>query len=180
VQIADLPSPSHCLDAADTKHIQEVVGILLYYAHAIDNTLLTVLSIIATQQAKGTQATMLEAIMQLLNYCITIPMKPFAIMPVTWSCGSTVMCCTSLPQRTVSCHWLPLSDLPANNSTNSTCHPTTQQWTNRHSVLNHTTCSCQCSRSRIWGTFPQCPTCLPTMDCFGGARPHAATYPHPC
>jgi len=58
------------LDAANTKHIQEVVGILLYYACAMDSTLLTALGTIAIQQAKGTQATM-EAITQSLNYCAT-------------------------------------------------------------------------------------------------------------
>jgi len=72
VQFADLPSISPCLDAMDTKCIQEIVGVLLYYVHAIDNTLLTALDTIATQQAKSSQATM-EVITQLLNYCATYP-----------------------------------------------------------------------------------------------------------
>jgi len=72
IQYADPPTTALCLDAADTKCIQEVVGVLLYYAHTIDSTLLTTLGTIATQHAKGTQATM-EAITQLLNYCAMHP-----------------------------------------------------------------------------------------------------------
>jgi len=66
VQYADPPTTAPFLDAADTKCIQEVVGVLLYYTCTMDSTLLTALGTIATQQAKGTQATM-EAITQLLN-----------------------------------------------------------------------------------------------------------------
>jgi len=72
VQFADVPSNAPCLDAVDTKPIQEVMGVLLYYACTIDNTLLTALGTIAMQQAKGTQDTM-EAIIQLLNYSTTHP-----------------------------------------------------------------------------------------------------------
>ena len=45
---------------------------LLFYAHAVDNTMLTAISAIATQQSKGTKQTM-QAIIQLLNYCATHP-----------------------------------------------------------------------------------------------------------
>jgi hypothetical protein len=68
------PDPNHtpALDAADCQHVQEVIGILLYYAQAVDPTLLTALGTLATQQAQGMQAT-LEALTQLLNYCATHP-----------------------------------------------------------------------------------------------------------
>ena len=69
-----MPEPDHtpALDAADRQRVQEVIGVLLYYARAVDSTLLTALGTLATQQAKGTHATMM-AIMQLLNYCATHP-----------------------------------------------------------------------------------------------------------
>ena len=60
------------LDVKDTKRVQEVLGIFLYYARAVDATMLVAIGEIATQQAKGTQATM-QAITQLLNYCATHP-----------------------------------------------------------------------------------------------------------
>ena len=64
------------LDAADCMCIQEVIGVLLYYARAMDSTMLAALGTLATQQAHGTQATM-EALMQLLNYCA---MHPHAVI----------------------------------------------------------------------------------------------------
>jgi hypothetical protein len=47
-----------------------VVGTLLYYARAVDTTLLTALSLIATEQVKPTQETM-KKVKQLLDYCAT-------------------------------------------------------------------------------------------------------------
>jgi hypothetical protein len=50
---ADDASPP--LDKEDTKYIQAVAGALLYYGRAVDNTILTSLSAVATEQAKPTQ-----------------------------------------------------------------------------------------------------------------------------
>jgi len=63
---------SPVLDATDCTHIQEVIGVLLYYAHAVDATMLPSLGTLATQQSKGTHATMV-ALTQLLNYCVSHP-----------------------------------------------------------------------------------------------------------
>jgi hypothetical protein len=48
------------------------LGTFLYYARAVDSTMLVAIGEIATQQSKATQATM-QAITQLLNYCATNP-----------------------------------------------------------------------------------------------------------
>jgi len=53
VQFANCPSTAPILDAVNTKCIHEIVGILLYYAQAIDSTLLAALGTIATQQARA-------------------------------------------------------------------------------------------------------------------------------
>jgi hypothetical protein len=58
------------LSADDTKFVQGVAGTLLYYARAVDATILTALSSIATEQAKPTERTM-EKVKQLLDYCAT-------------------------------------------------------------------------------------------------------------
>jgi hypothetical protein len=71
-QCAPLADTSPPLDAADTKRVKEVLGTLLFYARAVDSTMLAAVGSIASQQAKGTKATM-EAIIQLLNYCATHP-----------------------------------------------------------------------------------------------------------
>ena len=54
------------------KHIQQIVGTLLYYSRAVDPTLAAALSAIASRQAQGTDAVM-EACKQLLDYVATHP-----------------------------------------------------------------------------------------------------------
>jgi hypothetical protein len=56
------------LNKEDTKYIQVVTRLLLYYGRAVDNTILPALSATATEQAKPTEKTM-ETIKQLLDYC---------------------------------------------------------------------------------------------------------------
>ena len=53
-KINDLPY----LDAGNKKKVQEILGTLLYYAHAIDSTMLVALSSIAAQQAASIKNTM--------------------------------------------------------------------------------------------------------------------------
>jgi hypothetical protein len=68
VQYSKEPDDSPFLNIAETKRVREVVGDLLFHARAVHSSLLKALGIIASQQAKGTQAT-LRAITNLLNYC---------------------------------------------------------------------------------------------------------------
>jgi hypothetical protein len=44
-QYAPDPDTSPALDATDTKHLQEVLGTLLFYARAVDSTMLPAISI---------------------------------------------------------------------------------------------------------------------------------------
>ena len=60
------------LDNQGTKRIQGNVGALLYYARAVDNKLLVVLSAIISQQAAATERTN-EAINHILDHCDTHP-----------------------------------------------------------------------------------------------------------
>ena len=71
-QFAPSEDTSPALDSKDIKRVQEVLGTLLFYARAIDSTMVAAIGTIATQQAKGTKTTM-EAITHLLNYCATHP-----------------------------------------------------------------------------------------------------------
>lgn len=66
------PDKSPLLDAKAITTIREIVGVFLYYARAIDNTMLVALGSLAAQQSKGTEATM-DACMDLLNYAATNP-----------------------------------------------------------------------------------------------------------
>ena len=60
------------LSTQDTKQVQQVVGTLLYYARAIDNTILPALNdIVANQSAPTSNAA--QQITQLLDYCASHP-----------------------------------------------------------------------------------------------------------
>ena len=71
-QLANNDDASPPLPPSDIQHVQQVVGTLLYYALAVDNTMLVALSDLASAQAHGTQHTM-EALTWLLNYAATHP-----------------------------------------------------------------------------------------------------------
>jgi hypothetical protein len=67
-----LPDDATALDVTDKRRILEVLGTLLFYARAIDSTLLTAIGELATEQSEGTKTTM-DKLSQLLNYCATHP-----------------------------------------------------------------------------------------------------------
>ena len=69
------PTPtddSPLLDAAGKKRIQQIVGSFLYYAHAVDPTILMALSDIATQSSAPTVNTK-KRVDQFLDYMWTHP-----------------------------------------------------------------------------------------------------------
>ena len=61
------PDDSPKLDAKGIKRIQQIVGSILYYAHAVDMTVLAALGTIAINQTKATQRTRDQSI-QLLDH----------------------------------------------------------------------------------------------------------------
>jgi len=70
VQYAKPEDTSQRLSPSEKKYIQEVTGTFLYYGHAVDSTMLTVLSAITSAQAKPTEETMTRC-KQFLNYAAT-------------------------------------------------------------------------------------------------------------
>jgi hypothetical protein len=58
------------LDKQGKKHVQEVIGTLLYCAHCVDNTMLPALGSLATQQPNPTQNTK-KIVHQFLDYVAT-------------------------------------------------------------------------------------------------------------
>jgi hypothetical protein len=72
VQLTDPVDQTAPLPPAGIKRLQQITGTLLYYARAVDPTMLVALGTIAAQQTNGTEATA-EAIVHLLNYCATHP-----------------------------------------------------------------------------------------------------------
>ena len=66
----DIPEEFEDLDAAGKKFIQQVTGKLLYLGRALDGTLLTPLSAIASQQGSPTKDTM-DRTKHFLDYMAT-------------------------------------------------------------------------------------------------------------
>lgn len=60
------------LDAAGTKFIQEVVGVFLFYARAIDSTMLPAVTALSSEQTKPTAKVMASAL-RLLDYAAAYP-----------------------------------------------------------------------------------------------------------
>jgi hypothetical protein len=56
------------LDIADKTRILKALGPLLFYARAIDSTLLNAIGELATEQSQATQTTMAK-LAHLLNHC---------------------------------------------------------------------------------------------------------------
>jgi hypothetical protein len=72
---AQEPTPidtSPTLDKNGITRIQQIVGTILYYARAVDITILTALNTIGAEQAQATQNTALTT-KQLLEYLATHP-----------------------------------------------------------------------------------------------------------
>ena len=72
VQYTETPDNSPSLVASEIKTLQQQIGSILYYARAVDSTLLVALSTVASKQSQGTQAVA-EAMSQILDYCATHP-----------------------------------------------------------------------------------------------------------
>ena len=71
-QLTPILDTSEPLTPKEKLHLQEVLGTLLYYARAVDSTILPALSELSTEQSKGTRKT-LSKLKQLLDYCSTNP-----------------------------------------------------------------------------------------------------------
>ena len=72
VQLSPLLDTTAKLSPASITRLQQVVGTLLYYARAVDTTMLVALGTLAAAQSNGTEKTA-QALIRLLNYAATNP-----------------------------------------------------------------------------------------------------------
>jgi hypothetical protein len=72
IQLAPLDDTTPPLDAKQIKRLQQVIGTLLFYARAVDPTMLVALGTLAAAQSQGTEATA-DALTRLLNYAAIHP-----------------------------------------------------------------------------------------------------------
>jgi hypothetical protein len=63
---------SPALSDKDVNKLQQLTGTLLYYARAVDRTLIMPINVLASEQSKATEVTAYKVI-KLLNYCNTHP-----------------------------------------------------------------------------------------------------------
>jgi hypothetical protein len=66
------PDTSERLPPNEVKKLQQIIGVLLYYARAVDSSILVALGTLASAQTKATANTM-NAAKQLLDYVATHP-----------------------------------------------------------------------------------------------------------
>ena len=71
-QFAPLPDPSKPLPADQIKRLQQIIGVFLYYARAVDSTMLVALGTLAAAQTKATENTNI-AVTQFLDYAASFP-----------------------------------------------------------------------------------------------------------
>jgi hypothetical protein len=68
----DETTPSPALSDKDVNKLQQLTGTLLYYASAVDPTLIMPINVLASEQSNATEVTAYKVI-KLLNYCNTHP-----------------------------------------------------------------------------------------------------------
>jgi hypothetical protein len=71
-QYVENKTTSPALSNKDVNKLQQLTGTLLYYARAVDPTLIMPINVLASEQSKATAVTA-EKVIKLLNYCNTHP-----------------------------------------------------------------------------------------------------------
>jgi hypothetical protein len=66
------PTTSPTLYDKDVNKLQQLKGTLLYYARAVDPTLIMTINVLASEQSNATEVTA-DKVIKLLNYCNTHP-----------------------------------------------------------------------------------------------------------
>jgi hypothetical protein len=71
-QYVEDKTTSPALSDKDVNKLQQLTGTLLYYARAVDPTLIMPINVLASEQSKSTAVTA-DKVIKLLNYCNTHP-----------------------------------------------------------------------------------------------------------
>jgi hypothetical protein len=71
-QFVNETTPIPALLDKDVNKLQQLTGTLLYYARAVDPTLIMQINVLASEQSNATEVTA-DKVIELLNYCNTHP-----------------------------------------------------------------------------------------------------------
>jgi hypothetical protein len=118
VQYTNAPDVTPFLDAANKTHVQMVLGTLLFYARAVDLTMLKAIGTLSTQQSNPTEGTM-NGITKLLNYAASNPnaeVRYYASDMVLWI-DSDAIYLSETKARSTCAGYHFLSDRPSNPAT---------------------------------------------------------------
>jgi hypothetical protein len=69
-QFVNDPTHSPALSDKDVNKLQQLTGTLLYYARAVDPTVIMPINVLASEQSNATEVTA-DKVIKLLNYCNT-------------------------------------------------------------------------------------------------------------
>jgi hypothetical protein len=72
IQFVIDPTPSPAISDKDVSKLQQLTGTLLYYARAVDTTLIMPINVLASEQSNATEMRA-DKVIKLLNYCNTHP-----------------------------------------------------------------------------------------------------------
>jgi hypothetical protein len=78
----DDKTTSPALSNKDVNKLQQLTATLLYYAMAVDPTLIMPINVLASEQSNATEITA-DKIIKLLDYCNTHPGKKYDTMNLT-------------------------------------------------------------------------------------------------
>jgi hypothetical protein len=104
------------LNKDEIKKIQKIVGNILYYARAVDMTVLMVLSTIASEQTSGTERTM-EKALQVLDYLAAHPNAKIKLraLDMVMNIHSDASYLTEPKARSRACGYFFMGWLPKDN-----------------------------------------------------------------
>ena len=112
------PDTTRKLNKDEIKKVQRIIGGILYYARAVDMTVLMALSTIASEQTAGTEQTMAKAL-QVLDYLATHPdaTVKFRASDMILNIHSDASYLTEPKARSRACGhffmgWMPADDTP--------------------------------------------------------------------
>jgi hypothetical protein len=71
-QYVEIETTSPALSDKEVNKLQQLTGTLLYYARAVDPTLIMQINVLASEQSRATTHTV-DKVIKLLNYCNTHP-----------------------------------------------------------------------------------------------------------
>jgi hypothetical protein len=78
-QYVENKTTSPALSNKDANKLQQLTGTLIYYARALDPTLMMPINVLASEQSKA-KAVTADKFIKLINYCNTHPETKYVIM----------------------------------------------------------------------------------------------------